>query len=135
MKKIYAVDDEYDLLFTIKQVLEFYNKDYKITTIDTGKKLFELLKEDTPNIILLDIMMPDINGWGIFKKLKVNPKWKKIPIIFISSVADDTSKITANEIGDDFIEKPFEAELLQRKIEYFLKSKHNLSNIRKSVNV
>ena len=120
MKKIYAVDDEQDLLFTIKQVLEYYNKDYKVTTIDSGIKLFELLKEDTPDLILLDIMLPDINGWEIFKKLKSNPKWKKIPVIFISSVADDTSKVTANSIADDFIEKPFEAELLQRKIKYYL---------------
>ncbi|MFE3845626.1 PleD family two-component system response regulator [Thermoplasmatota archaeon] len=121
MKKIFVVDDEQDLLFTVKQVLEFYNKDYRVTTIDSGKRLFELLKEDTPDLILLDIMMPDINGWGIFKKLKSNPKWKKMPIIFISSVADDTSKRTANTIADDFIEKPFEAEILQRKIKYFLK--------------
>ena len=58
---------------------------------------------------------------GDIKKLKSKPEWKKIPVIFISSVADVTSKITANTIGDDFIEKPFEAELLQRKIKYFLK--------------
>jgi DNA-binding response OmpR family regulator len=121
MKKIFAVDDEYDLLFTIKKVVEFYNKDYSVTTIDSGNKLFNLLKKTIPDLILLDIMMPDINGWEILNKLKKNPKWKKIPVIFISSVADDTSKITANSIGDDFIEKPFDAELLQRKIKYFLK--------------
>jgi len=62
MKKIFVVDDEQDLLFTVKQVLEFYNKDYRVTTIDSGKRLFELLKEDTPDLILLDIMMPDMNG-------------------------------------------------------------------------
>jgi len=121
MKKIFAVDDEYDLLFTIKKVVEFYNKDYSVTTIDSGNKLFNLLKKTIPDLILLDIMMPDINGWEILNKLKKNSKWKKIPVIFISSVADDTSKITANSIGDDFIEKPFDAELLQRKIKYFLK--------------
>jgi DNA-binding response OmpR family regulator len=121
MKKIFVVDDEQDLLFTVKQVIEFYNKDYKVATIDSGKKLFKLLKEESPDLILLDIMLPDINGWEIFKKLKSKSEWKNIPIIFISSVADETSKITANTIADDFIEKPFEAELLQRKIKYFLK--------------
>jgi DNA-binding response OmpR family regulator len=120
MKKIFAVDDEKDLLFTIKQVLEYYCKDYKVKTINNGKKLLKLLEKETPDLILLDIMMPDINGWEIFKKLKSKQEWKKIPVIFISSVADDTSKITANSIGDDFIEKPFGAELLKRKIEYFL---------------
>ena len=43
MKKIFVVDDEYDLLFTIKKVIEYYNKDYKVETIDNGKKLLELL--------------------------------------------------------------------------------------------
>jgi DNA-binding response OmpR family regulator len=121
MKKIYAVDDEHDLLFTIKKVIEFYNKNYKVITIDSGKELLKLLKEEIPDLILLDIMIPDINGWEIFKKLKSKSEWKNIPIIFISSVADDTSKLTAHEIGDAFIEKPFEAEFLQRKIDYFLK--------------
>jgi DNA-binding response OmpR family regulator len=121
MKKIYAVDDEHDLLFTIKKVIELYNKNYKVITIDSGKELLKLLKEEIPDLILLDIMIPDINGWEIFKKLKSKSEWKNIPIIFISSVADDTSKLTAHEIGDAFIEKPFEAEFLQRKIDYFLK--------------
>ena len=121
MKKIFVVDDEYDLLFTIKKVIEYYNKDYKVEMIDNGKKLLELLKQVIPDLILLDIMMPDINGWEIFKILKSKREWRSIPVIFISSVSDNTSKITANSIADDFIEKPFEAEFLQRKIEYFLK--------------
>ena len=121
MKRIYVVDDEHDLLFTIKKVIEYYNKNYKVITIENGKKLFELLEKNIPDLILLDIMIPEMNGWEIFKKLKSKPDWKNIPVIFISSVADDTSKITANSIADDFIEKPFETELLKRKIQYFIK--------------
>ena len=121
MKKIFVVDDEYDLLYTVKKVIEYYNKDYNVTILDSGKKLFETLKRSIPDLILLDIMMPDLNGWDIFKKLKSINEWNDIPLIFISSVADDTSKITANSIADDFIEKPFDSEILLRKIEYFLK--------------
>ena len=115
MKRIYVVDDEHDLLFTIKKVIEYYNKNYKVTTIENGKKLFELLEKNIPDLILLDIMMPEMNGWEIFKKLKSKQNWKNIPVIFISSVSDDTSKITANTIADDFIEKPFDTELLNPK--------------------
>ena len=120
MKKIVAVDDEQDLLFTIKMVIEYFNDEYEVTTLDSGKKLFQLLKKETPDLILLDIMMPDINGWDVHKKLKSTKKWSKIPIIFISSVADDTSKITANTIGDYFIEKPFDSYDLKQKIENIL---------------
>lgn len=117
MKKIIAVDDEQDLLFSIKIVIEYFNDEYEVTTLDSGKKLFQLLEKETPDLILLDIMMPDINGWDIHKKLKSTNKWSKIPVIFISSVSDDTSKITANLIGDDFIEKPFDSNDLNQKIE------------------
>ena len=120
MKKIIAVDDKQDLLFTIKLVIEYINDEYEVTTLDSGKKLFQLLKKETPDLILLDIMMPDLNGWDIHKKLKSTNKWSKIPVIFISSVADDTSKITANSIGDDFIEKPFDSYDLKQKIENIL---------------
>ncbi len=120
MKKIIAVDDKQDLLFTLKIVIEYFNDEYEVTTLDSGKKLFQLLKKETPDLILLDIMMPDLNGWDIHKKLKSTNKWSKIPVIFISSVADDTSKITAKSIGDDFIEKPFNSNELKQKIENIL---------------
>jgi len=120
MKKIIAVDDEQDLLFSIKIVIEYFNDEYEVTTLDSGKRLFQLLEKETPDLILLDIMMPDINGWDIHKKLKSTNKWSKIPVIFISSVSDDTSKITANLIGDDFIEKPFNSNDLNQKIKKVL---------------
>ena len=121
MKKIIVVDDEQDILYTTKKVIEYYDKDYKITTLDCGKKLFELLVEDTPDLILLEITMPNMNGWDIHKKLKSKSEWKDIPIIFISSVVDDKSIRKAKEIGDDFIEKPFTPDILLDKIENILK--------------
>ena len=120
MKKIIAVDDELDLLFTIKKVIEYSNDDYKVTTIDSGKKLFQQLKKETPDLILLDIMMPVENGWEIHKKIKSTPEWSRIPIIFISSVVDDTSKRTARGMGDDYLEKPFTFDDLNTKIKNVL---------------
>ena len=121
MKKIIAVDDEQDVLFTIKKIIEYCNNDYKVKTIDSGKKLFQQLKKETPDLILLDIMMPDMNGWDIHKKIKSIPEWSKIPIIFISSVVDDKSKRTAKSIGDDYLEKPFTFDDLNKKIKNVLK--------------
>ena len=117
MKKIIAVDDHQDMLITIKRVIEYFNDGYKVITLDSGKKLFELLEKEIPDLILLDIMMLEMSGWEIHKKLKSKSNWNNIPIIFISSVADDTSKITAKSIGDDFIDKPFDSEELKQKIE------------------
>jgi CheY-like chemotaxis protein len=121
MKKIFAVDDEWDLLFTIKKVVEYFNEDYKVKTLDSGKKLFQQLEKGIPDLILLDIMMPDMNGWEVLKKLKSTPEWSRIPIIFISSVVDDTSKRTARLSGDDYLEKPFTFDDLNQKIKNVLK--------------
>ena len=119
MKKIVVVDDDQDILYTIEKVIEYY-RDYKITTLDNGKKLFESLKKESPNLIILDITMPDMNGWDIHGKLKSKIEWRNIPIIFISSVVDDKSIRKANVIGDDFIEKPFENNKLLLRIDKFL---------------
>ena len=121
MKKIFAVDDEWDLLFTIKKGIEYFNYKYKVKTLDTGKKLFQQLEKEIPHLILLDIMMPDMNGWIVLKKLKSKTEWSRIPIIFITSVVDDASKRKARLAGDDYLEKPFTFDDLNQKIKNILK--------------
>ncbi len=111
MKKIVVVDDDHDLLYTIKSLLEYPGKNYDVKTFDRGIKCLEHLKKETPDIILTDIMMPEMNGWELIHKIKQSPILKGLPIIIISSVGDDTSKVTAQEVADDFIEKPFTREI------------------------
>jgi len=107
MKKILAVDDDHDLLFTLRNVIENLGEDYEITTVDSGIKCLELLNKETPDLILLDIMIPDINGWDLFTQIRNTNKLRNIPIIFISAVGDKTSIFTAKSMADDFIGKPF----------------------------
>jgi CheY-like chemotaxis protein len=122
MKKVVVVDDDSDLLYTIKLLLEYSEKDYDVKTFDSGMNCLEHLKHETPDIILADIMMPKMNGWELVHKIRQSQKLKNIPIIFISSVADDTSKREANEIADDLIENPFTPDDLLNKIEKFVKN-------------
>ena len=119
MKKIIVVDNDYEILYTIKKVIEYY-RDYNINTVDSGKKLFEALKKETPDLIILDITMPFMDGWDVHKILKSKSIWRDIPIIFISSVVDDRSIRKAKLFGDAFIEKPFENNSLLSKIDKFL---------------
>ena len=72
MKKIIIVDDEPDVIYSIKEGLE---NDFEIKGTTSGKQLFQTLELYTPDIILLDIMMPEMNGWEIIKKLKENEKY------------------------------------------------------------
>jgi len=122
MKKIMVVDNEQDFLLTIKAVFQSFSDEYELVTADSGMQCFDLLKNNNlPDLILLDIMMPEMNGWEVARKLRENLEWRKIPIIFLTAIEDETSKRTGSIIGKDYIEKPFEITDLKEKIDKALK--------------
>jgi len=125
MKKIMIVDDEEDQIFCIKTGFEeIFGKDYKIISADSGKRCFELLKDNViPDIILLDIMMPDMNGWEVFDKLRASKEWKNIPVVFLTARSDEFAENAGGLIADDFIEKPIDIKELKNRIEKVLKKK------------
>ena len=123
MKKIMVVDDEYDQLISIKTSIEdFYPDEYQIITAKGGAECFSLLKNDEiPDLILLDIMMPEMTGWEVFEKLKNYPKWKDIPIVFLTARTDRVAKDAGGFLGEDYIEKPFKVPDLKERIDKILK--------------
>jgi len=125
MKKIMLVDDEKDQIFFIKNAFEdLYGKDYKIISADSGEKCFELLnKKVIPDLILLDIMMPKMNGWDVVDKLKANPSWKNIPIVFLTARTDGFAESAGVAIADDYIKKPVDIKELKIRIDNVLKKK------------
>ncbi|EMR74457.1 response regulator containing a CheY-like receiver domain and an HD-GYP domain [Thermoplasmatales archaeon SCGC AB-540-F20] len=121
-KKIMIVDDEPDQLFTIKAILEDINDEYEVITADGGNQCLELLKiNNIPDLILLDILMPEMNGWEVQKRIRQNLKWRNIPIIFLTAVNDKTSEITARNIAKEFIGKPIDVSDFKGRIEEVLK--------------
>jgi len=120
MKKIMYVDDEEDQIFAVRKALEKPDGGYEIIPAESGKKCLELLKNnEMPDLILLDIMMPEMNGWELFDKLKESPSWRNIPVAFLTARQD---RINAGGfLGDDYIEKPFDADNLKRRIDKVLK--------------
>ena len=121
-KNILSVDDEIGVSYTVKHGLENLDNEYNITCVDSGKKCFEYLEQNkNPDLILLDIMMPDMSGWEIHKKLKNNPLWKDIPIVFLTARTDQMARNAGNFLGEDYIEKPFKIPELKERIEKILK--------------
>ena len=114
------VDDEEDQIFAVRKALEKPDGGYEIIPAESGKKCLELLKNnEMPDLILLDIMMPEMNGWELFDKLKESPSWRNIPVAFLTARQD---RINAGGfLGDDYIEKPFDADNLKRRIDKVLK--------------
>ena len=123
MKNILYVDDKKDQIFFIKTSFEnLYGDEYKIIPAESGKKCLELLdKTIIPDLILLDIMMPDMNGWEVFDKLKANSSWKKIPIVILTARTDGFAEKTGEFIADDYVKKPIDVKELKTRIDNVLK--------------
>jgi len=123
MKKIMLVDDEKDQIFFIKTSFEnLFGKEYTFVPAESGEKCFELLnKKNIPDLILLDIMMPKMNGWEVFDRLRANPEWKNIPIIFLTARTDEFAEHAGVLIAEDYIKKPIEIKELKMRIDNVLK--------------
>jgi putative two-component system response regulator len=94
---------------------------YDVFTIPSGEKLFKLLEKVKPNLILLDIDMPEMDGYEVIKRLKANPKTADIPVIFLSGKTDTGSELEGLSLGAvDYIAKPLSPPLLLKRIELHL---------------
>lgn len=128
-EKILIVDDTIENLNLLKNILD--DDGYELYLSKDGNKAFDIAKQIVPDLILLDIMMPIIDGYDICKLLKENDTTKKIPIIFLSALTSPEDKIKAFNLGAvDYISKPFNAqEVLVR-----VKSHLSTSTMIKSLN-
>jgi len=113
-KKIIAVDDNPENLVIIKDTLKDL---YEVYPCQTALKMFELMEHLTPDLILLDVEMPVMNGYEAIKKLKNDEKYKQIPVIFLTVLDDIKSEIDGLSFGAvDYVHKPFIASLLIQRI-------------------
>ena len=120
-KKIYIVEDNEKNLELFKAVLGTM-PNIEVFTAITGKEGLELIKPNNPDIILLDIQLPDINGTEICVELRKLKKFKKTPIIAVSSFAMKGDKERILEAGFDYyLSKPLKISVLREKIQEFLK--------------
>jgi CheY-like chemotaxis protein len=118
-KKILIVDDEADILTTFSNRLRLNG--YQVTTASDGREALEKADSEKPDLILLDLMMPGIDGFSVLEALKSNPKHKHIPVIITSVKFHRDSMDKAAGLGaDDYLSKPFVASDLLEKIEKLL---------------
>jgi len=94
---------------------------YDVITMSSVSTMFELFNNIIPDLILLDIMMPDINGFDALEQLKANIKYEKIPVIFLTSKIDPNTEALGVKMGvADFIKKPFSEPLILNSIKRVL---------------
>ena len=115
MKTIFIVDDNATSLVTAKSALSGV---YKTYALPSAEKMFNILEKINPDLILLDVDMPDMNGFEALAILKKDEKLKNIPVIFLTAKNDAESEIHGFEMGAaDFINKPFSPPVLIKRIE------------------
>ena len=114
MKTIFIVDDSDTNLLTAEEVLEDY---YRVMTLPSAGKMFSLLEKITPDLILLDIEMPVMNGFEALEKLKSCDLWDAIPVIFLTGTTDSAIEEKSRKLGAaGIVTKPFTAPVLHNII-------------------
>ena len=120
MKHIFVVDDS---ITTLKLAESALKNHFELTLLTSGTQLFAALSKKRPDLILLDIEMPDIDGMTILEKLKSVIGWESIPVIFLTSHSEKQVVMTGFELGVlDYIVKPFDVAALPGRIKKHLKA-------------
>jgi putative two-component system response regulator len=118
-KRIALVDDDITSLALGKGIMAEL---YDVVTIPSGEKLFQFLERAHPDLILLDVDMPKMNGYDTLRRLKAQPDTQDIPVIFLTSMSDTSSEIEGLNLGAvDYLSKPFSPPLLLKRLELHLK--------------
>lgn len=119
-KIILIIEDDEDIVFLLQTIMEREN--YKVHVAYNGKDGLKMIGETKPDLILLDIMMPEVNGYEICREIKNDPKTKDIRVIMLSAKALESDKFWGKETGaDEYITKPFEREYLIKRVHSLLK--------------
>lgn len=120
MPKLLIIDDDPTTIFTLKKILG--KEGYEIIEALGGKEALELLKSEEPDLILLDVMMPELDGWEISKKIRSSKKTGKIPIAMLTVRGEQEDRVKSFEDGraDAHINKPFIREELLNTIKWLL---------------
>lgn len=122
VKTILVVDDYQDIILSIKSILEDSSGEFQVIGVDSGEKCLQILQENhLPDLILLDIMMPGLNGWDVAARIKGNQKWNSVPIVFLTAVGDEMSAGIGHLASEEYIVKPFDIIKLKESVRRILR--------------
>ena len=112
VQTVVCIEDEPDMIDLIEVILS--PKGYKVIGAHGGKQGLATVKEKLPDIVLLDLMMPDMDGWQVYQQLKADEKTREIPVIVVTAKAQSIDKVLGLRIAkvDDYISKPFSPQEL-----------------------
>lgn len=122
--KVLIVDDEPISVETLSRLLI---RDYEVFMANSGKRAIEMAEREQPDVILLDILMPEMDGYEVFSRILDNPVLCDIPVLFITSITEEECEAKGLELGaHDYLTKPFNASIVRLRVKNHLEFKrHN----------
>lgn len=125
-RRVIYFEDDKDMVELVRIILG--REGYQIEGIAEGQAGIEAVQQSSPDIVLLDLMLPDMDGWEIFRQLKHDESTADIPVIVITAKAQSIDKVLGLEIAkvDDYISKPFRPQELVDRVEKVLSGKNNI---------
>lgn len=132
-RKVICIEDEPAMIELVKLILD--NRGFEVTGAVGGKEGLELIAKIAPDLVLLDLMMPDMNGWDVYQKMKANSAMKDIPVIIVTAKAQNIDKVLGLHIAkvQDYITKPFSPAELLKSINRVLAAQEEVQAGEKSV--
>jgi DNA-binding response OmpR family regulator len=128
MRKIALIEDDTDLYSLLQYNLE--KEGYLVVGSQTGKGAVELFRRERPDLIILDIMLPDSDGLEICKRVRAHPELAHIPILFLTARASETDRILGLELGgNDYIVKPFFVRELIARVKVHFREQPQAPNL------
>jgi DNA-binding response OmpR family regulator len=116
-KHILCIEDEPEMIDLIRLILG--RRGFEVVGAAGGKEGLEKVRQELPDLVLLDLMMPDMDGWEVYQQMKADEKTKDIPVIVITAKAQSIDKVLGLHIAkvDDYIAKPFSPQELLSSVD------------------
>lgn len=124
-KKLLLIDDDPHLILLVKDYLEFNG--YEVSTATHGREAIDILERDIPDLIICDVMMPEMDGYAFVEKIRDNPRLEWLPVIFLSAKGQTKDRIKGlNKGADVYLVKPFEPDELVAQVQSTLNQTNRL---------
>ena len=123
VKSILCIEDEPEMIDLMRLILG--RRGYEVKGAMSGADGLKMIREEMPDLILLDLMMPEMDGWEVYQQIKADENIKGIPVIVVTAKAQSIDRVLGLHIAkvDDYIAKPFSPQELMNSVEKVLKSK------------
>jgi two-component system phosphate regulon response regulator PhoB len=124
---ILIVDDEEDIIELVR--LNLIREGYKTLTCTTGEKALQIAESKRPDLVILDLMLPGIDGMEVCRQLKANPSTRQIPVLMLTAKGEEADVVAGLELGaSDYVTKPFSGKILAARVRRLLRDQEETDN-------